>query len=187
MTIKLIGLTGKKQVGKDTAAEMLNEQFNNEGYKYCEFAFADALKTEVSLAIGAPLEVIKEQKEAFRPILQWWGTDFRRNMFGRQYWVQKVFEKMGWAAKNLKEDDKAVFVIKDVRFVEELQFIKRSGGVIIRIERDKDQLNLPLDTHASEVALDGVGVDYVVRNNGTFVDLSSELSFIVDELVEEVV
>jgi hypothetical protein len=87
-------------------------------------------------------------KERYRLILQWWGTEFRRQMFGDDYWRQRLAEKIA----RLEPDQLAI--ITDVRFPDEADQIKELGGILVRVVRP----GMP-DTgnHSSETALDHYG------------------------------
>lgn len=159
----LIGISGKKRSGKDTVASILRSQYKGTSGVY---GFATELKKEVSRACGVSAEYMDTYKEQFRPVYQWWGTEFRRKLFGEDYWIKKMAQALD-SMSNL-----GLVIVPDVRFRNEYDFIKQRGGRIIRTER----ASLVLDSHASETSLDDVVFDYVVRNDSIIEDLINEVN-----------
>ncbi len=80
-----------------------------------------------------------------RRILQWWGTEYRRAQ-DPDYWT-KVWER------KLQEYDLTDIhiLVDDVRFVNELDVIKKQGGMFIKIERPGFN---GANNHSSESSLD---------------------------------
>lgn len=150
----LIGLRGPKRVGKDHTAQIIHNQLFPNKYLFGKLAFAKALKEEVSKALGVPIEELDgPNKEVYRPILQWWGTEFRRNLFGPDYWINRWKEGLrrlelsafGAAAP-------AVIVVPDVRFRNEADAVKELGGKVVKIVASGYPLTP--DQHPSEVEMD---------------------------------
>ena len=119
------------------------------------------------------------QKSALAPygkhpkLLQWWGTEFRRQHFGHDYWVKKIFASI---PANLD-----IALISDVRFVNEAEAIKQLGGYTInvqRLNRDGSQFfssDRPVN-HPSEIALDGYNWDFYLKIPEGHAALTAELA-----------
>lgn len=75
-----------------------------------------------------------------RTLLQWWGTEFRRNV-NPDYWIKKL-------AKVLEREKPEIACIADMRFPNEFEFVKQYGETF-RVDRP----DLPPSTHQSEIAL----------------------------------
>lgn len=156
----IIGLSGKKRHGKDFACSVMRSKGWEDSIDVYRLAFADALKEELAAACGVTPHFIEEHKDSFRLGLQWWGTEFRRKLFGDdQYWVNKAHEA-------LRHITSPVVVVPDVRFPNEANWVKSMGGVNVRIVRTAD-LPISVDAHSSETALDGYEFDYTLNNNMT--------------------
>jgi hypothetical protein len=165
----IIGISGKKRSGKDTVYRLIR---GNAGILAVRAAFGDQIKEEVAGVTGVDLDHIEEHKERFRPILQWWGSDFRRHYKGESYWLDKMLAKM----KTIT--GREVLVITDVRFPNEVELVKKAGGIMIRVER-KTGLE---DAHSSENLLDSFeGFDYRLSNNGSLFDLREKVERIVTQ------
>lgn len=153
--MKLIGIHGKKHSGKDELCKRLL-WFSEVPCK--RMAFADCLKAEVAEACDVSLEFIEKHKDNFRLILQGWGSDFRRNLFGTTYWIDKLAFDIG-EEKNITPE--ILIVVPDIRFENEYEFIKKNNGILVHIIR-----NIPaIDTHESERTINRP-FDYIVDNNG---------------------
>jgi len=164
----LIGLVGKKRSGKNTFADFLYEEPG-----FCvQLAFGDELKQEVADCIGKNIWEIHEEKEKYRSLLQFWGTNLRRFFCGEDYWIKKV------AARMATLDSSVMVVITDVRFPNEAKFIKDNGGVLVRIVRD----GLPQDSHQSETEQEKIQCDYTVCNNHTLEDLKAAARILLGEI-----
>ena len=146
----LIGISGKKRSGKDTLATAIKVHTTLLIHK---IAFADALKKEVAAALGITVQELERDKDFYRPILQWWGTDYRRKKFGEDYWTIQF-------AKAFLKSEADMVIAPDVRFPNEAGLIRQSGGILIRVERE----GLPTDVHESETALDRYKFDYTFNN-----------------------
>lgn len=161
--ITIIGISGKKQAGKDTLCNLLIEWAD---VPSARIAFADALKEEVAKACGVPKAMIDVQKNLYRPILQWWGTEFRRGQ-NKQYWVDKAVQRIDEAVKSGKE----LVVITDVRFLSEAAILADMGAHLIRISRPSQVQ----DNHPSETELDSYKAwHHITLNTGSLDDLSKE-------------
>jgi len=84
-------------------------------------------------------------------------------------WI-KVVEK-----KILSNPDKK-YVITDVRFNNEFEFINKYNGITIKVERDKIHNN---DCHISETFFNNLYTDYAIKNNGTLEELYEKINAII--------
>jgi hypothetical protein len=152
---KIIGISGKKRSGKDECCNVILDMFPGRGER---IAFADALKSEVGEVCGVSLATLEERKPIFRTMLQWWGTEFRRQFCGPDsYWIDR-------AAEAIAKSKADFVVIPDVRFPNELKFVRDRGGLAIRIESDRANLT---DSHSSETSLDSESFDLFIQNHST--------------------
>lgn len=159
--MKIIGITGKLQAGKDTiAAAMIAADPTVR-----RIALADALKRAASDLLGLSYEQVygtNEQKNEVDPrwgksprqILQALGTEVGRAVHSN-VWINKMLEDMSlwercritynWSAFNrrfervyqgyTKTQAHPIWVVPDVRFKNEAAAIREWGGVILRVRR----------------------------------------------------
>lgn len=181
----LVGLIGKKRVGKDTFAAVLVEEFG-----FARVAFADPLK-EMALTIDPMIdemaggirflsseveadgwEFVKDNYPEARRFLQRLGDGVRQ--FDPEFWVragmEQVYRTRGSRSLQMWQhvDNPTPVVITDVRYPNEADTIREAGGILVRIVRPGVDDG---DTHASETALDGYDVAAIVENDGDLADL----------------
>jgi len=171
----VIGLTGNIGSGKTTIAEYLVKN-----YGFIRLAFADELKRMlVKAGILTPDEV-KEKTPYARRMLQLIGTELIRKQIDKNFWVKKLDEKIKYLIKEGKER----FVIDDVRFPNEAEYIRSLGGKIIRIKREIhcQKQNWVLN-HESEMYINSIPVDFEITNNGTLEKLFAEISRIIEVIL----
>ena len=176
----LFGLVAEKRCGKDTLADYVTEQVK-EKKKVYRYAFAEPLKECCRVIFGLNDEQLYgEEKETEdsrfsmtpRVLMQRLGTELFREHFdsvfpelgyGRQLWIKILENKL----KNHENEDCIVF-ITDVRFSDELKFISRQGGTLVKITSNKRLKNNKKDSHVSENELkNNKDYDYLIENDGT--------------------
>jgi hypothetical protein len=165
----IIGLSGYAQSGKDTVAELL---CLNYGYHRVSFAdpMREALMRLNPVINSQPLaclvddygwDVAKSNPEV-RRLLQVFGTEVGREMFGENFWVELAF----------KQSPQERVVFTDVRFPNEAQAIIDKGGQVWRVQREGHK---PVNLHASETAMDNWRFDDLILNHGSLDDLADEV------------
>lgn len=157
----LIGISGKRRTGKTTLAEILAKT-----YGFTHLSFAKVLKQEVRDKFGlTQCETDGANKESIIPslgitpreVMIRWGQAVRG--IDPNYWVKQVqAEILGATQAQLGR-----YVISDVRFINEADWIRRHGGNLIRLERDESYTGTNIDD-PSETQLDGYFFDYVVAS-----------------------
>jgi len=142
--MRIYGITGKAGSGKDTFFRSVHKRLPNS----LRVAFADELKREISNLTGFTSEYIEQHKAEFRVLLQHWGTNFRRNHCGQDYWIKKL------AARPVPAD--AIVFVTDVRFQNEADWIRERNGKIIRVIKSGQQ---SADPHPSETGVESIKAD----------------------------
>lgn len=137
-TKHIIAIAGNARCGKDTLGKNFSYLLNQYGIKSSLYSFADELKRETDDFLKQTLGISSytddnDEKAIIRPFLVFWGTDLRRRL-NPTIWVDKVFER-------IKENE--IAIITDLRFENELEFVKSNNGSIIylsRINQDGSQV-----------------------------------------------
>lgn len=163
---------------------MLDILATRDGWTVKQFAFANAVKRELADACDVTVDHIEKHKDTFRLGLQWWGTEFRRAMHGDTYWVKQL--NFAMQQEGLGQFDKHVYIITDVRFKNEADYIKRNGGLLVRVERPEpltwrdwmpwNIIRRVNDDHSSETDLDDYPFRAFVANDGTLDMLKMKVS-----------
>ena len=205
----IVGLVGFIGAGKGTVADLLVERYN-----FFKESFANSVKDSCAAVFGwdrAMLEGDTPESRAWREQPdKWWsdkfgkefsprlalqlmGTEAGRDVFHPDLWVHTVLRRCEQAPYNN-------YVIADVRFPNEINAIKDSGGVVIRVRRGDDpewytlarecnvynkldiMRNAYPEVHYSEWAWIGAHYDIVMDNNCSLDELKIRVDKIVDSL-----
>ena len=190
----IIGVVGFIGSGKGTVADILVNKKD-----FTKISFADSVKDATAAIFGWPRSLLEgdtDESREFRETKdEWWsektgkyitprnmlqliGTEAGRDVIHPDVWVLSVERKIGMY-KNV--------VIPDVRFPNEMNFIQKMGGFVVRVRRGDDpewyetarRANLESNTdlmcdypvHYSEWAWIGQKLDYQLDNNGSMIML----------------
>ena len=190
--MKVIGFTAKVGGGKDTAGALVTEILQEQGYKVTKLSFAKMLKDICTMMFGwdrQRLEHDFDYKEGYtlddgtidpacemlsrdredgmqitrRIVMQLMGTEAMRNGLHLDIWViaLELAIKRGEYAKY------DYGLLTDCRFLNELNFVRRNGGKLVKIYRDGDATTLTDQTqHVSELEWEQWSAwDHEIRNH----------------------
>ena len=167
----LVGLVGRAGSGKDTACCLMREVLR--GKEVVRVAFGDEVKKELADNTGVPFDTIVAKKKYFRKKLQYWGTEYRRSQ-DENYWINKIKKEVDFL---MEVSD--VVVVTDVRFLNEADFVKERGGIIIKITSPENRLLK--SAHLSEMGQESITPDWLLPNMGELSDMAQGLQFIMNE------
>jgi hypothetical protein len=204
--------------GKGTCGDILESDFS-----FKKDAFANPLKDAVAAIFGWDRDLLEGDTAESRiwreTIDPWWekrvpgmtpryalqlmGTEAGRNIFDSDIWLYSMERRM-FSGNN--------YVITDVRFPNEMSFIRSLGGKIVRVKRGPEPLwydyaaewNFKISKikdandymfhnpqimdkypgiHYSEFAWVGHSMDYVIENEGTIEELKLKVFEMVDNYI----
>ena len=198
----LVGVLGFIGSGKGTAGDVLSEL----GFE--SLSFAGAVKDVTSVMFGWPRNLLegdtdesrkwREQPDKFwsnkfgkdftpRLALQLMGTEVGRDVFHQDFWVLNLENKMRDKTKN--------YVITDVRFPNEMEFVHKQGGILIEVQRGAkphwydiaeranhgdykaEQFLRKENIHESEWRWIGGDIDFTINNMGSKEELKTNLRY----------
>ena len=155
--IQVIGLSGKAGSGKDFIASRIITP----KYGYVPFSIAWHVKANlVGKGVLTYEEAFITKPPHARHLLQQEATESGRDIYGEDMWLRAADSWMrtiytSWGIKR--------FILPDVRFVNEVNYIKNMGGKVIRIVAPERVAQSPLSDearqHYSEIALDDYPLD----------------------------
>ncbi len=130
--VKFLGLAGQAGAGKDFVKDWLAERSRLDVLR---LAYADEVRREVAELFGleccGPNSIFtKPYSYEVRRLLQWWGTDLRREQ-DPDYWVKKGIGFALELAVSCPVDSLIVFT--DVRFGNEAEAIRKIGGKVLEV------------------------------------------------------
>lgn len=183
----IVGLTGYAQSGKDTAASFLVELgwrrfafadilrtslYALNPIADCGCWFEDDAHLDGSGGCDPETERVQEivdrigwdrakvEYPEIRQLLQRLGTEVGRELFGENFWVERVMDQVSPFAHDY---DGSNVVITDVRFKNEEVAVHGAGGKVFRIVRPNVGA---ANQHASELEIDKLFVDGTIPNLG---------------------
>lgn len=112
-----------------------------------------------------------------RTLLQYIGTDIGKQLIDNSLWIKLIANTISAKATKYR-----LCIIPDVRFKDEVEMIKKLGGIIIKIERNIESNKK--DKHDSE-NMNDVIEDYLIDNNGTKFNLFYKVFSIIDTIYKE--
>ena len=149
---------------------------------YFKFALANHFKIDiVRKNIFTHEEVFETKPPHVRHRLQQIGTEENRDVYGEDTWVCAT-EAWLYSIYTANNIDK--FVIADIRFDNEAQWIKDRDGIMIRVDsnRSRSGMDEQAKKHSSEAGVSDDLIDYVVIND-TDTDVQS-LQWQINTLLE---
>lgn len=188
----IIGIIGKIGSGKSTGAEFLSQEF---GYE--EYSISKPLK-EVAKIFGFSHNQVfgtQEQKLEIHPywgisgrtFLQKVGTDLFRNNIKNVLPEMKIEDSPWLEIFKLKFiQNPKKYIVSDVRFEDEAEFIKKMGGIIIRINRNEKGKEKGKETvHISELEMDKIKEDFSIDNNYSIEEYRERLKILVTAILTD--
>lgn len=181
----LVAFSGLKGSGKDTAAKVLVDE-----YGFTRIAFANALRKALlildpwipahsggyqllplsELIADAGWDWSKNNIPEVRRLMQVFGTEVGRMLFGENVWVDVLKKQF----PDLNSPDTR-YVITDCRFINEAKFVDDNDGSIIWIDRP----GITSDGHASESDEVRKWRNWLLENSGTPEELHEDVRTIM--------
>lgn len=209
----IVGLLGFINSGKGTVANHLVKSHN-----FRQDSFASSLKDACAMIFDWPRHLLegdtKESREWREVVDPWWaeklnvpnfsprlalqliGTDALRDNFHQDLWFLTLQNR-------IRKNPNQHVVISDVRFPNEIKFIKEQGGTLIKVNRgpapvwyeaallanrgnslaQKAMENSYPTAHFSEWAWIGSDIDFELENNGTIEELNDRIGDIISRIL----
>lgn len=175
----IIGLTGFARAGKDVSGNIITETLG-----HVRFAFADPIRESMlildpfvcgSVRFSEALEICGGDWDALkanpafgtevRRLVQAFGTEVGRSLFGYDVWVDQL-------ERRVREAQVQAIVVTDVRFPNEAEWIRSRGGWVIEVARPGVG---PVNGHISDSGLPRHLIHETIANDGTLEDLAGKL------------
>jgi hypothetical protein len=163
-----LALGHQSRVGKDTFADYVLYRFGG-----VKLSFAGDLY-EVA---GCVQKYLGKPVEKDPNLLQLLGT-MLRDHYSQDLWIERLEKKIDRITKNNPHEN---IVITDVRFPNELEFVRRNGFVAVGIDRPER----PLDRNQAHISENGLSIgdfDYRIKNNEKEIDYYEK----IDKFIERI-
>lgn len=174
--MKLIGLTGRKFAGKDTFADYLTKQYN-----FTKLGFADPLASAATTMFKWQVETMREPAykdiiDAYlgisrRDVMKFLGHEGRKHL-GEDVWIlvlARVLDRLHHSF------GKTNFVINDIRYDNEANWIRNQGGKIIFINADQ-RLGPQTDNTDGEAGITIMPADLSIQNNNDVLSYTNDIT-----------
>jgi hypothetical protein len=182
--VKVVAACGLARHGKDTFSDVAVSQ------GFVKVSFAAALKSACAAAFGLPVEHFHDASlkaapfpgypdETYRTVMQKVGTDLFRNAYPG-IWIKAAQNTM----QNImnRQDNFAGFVISDMRFGDELAFVRSiPGSIVVRVIRPG--YSTLEDAHPSETESSKFSVDVTMLNDRTLAAFREDAEFVLNRYV----
>ncbi len=170
--MRILGIVGRKYEGKTTVARAAASHLRQMGRTPRESALADPIK-QIAMSVYGLSEaqvtdpVLKEALDVrwgFTPrwCLQRLGTEVARSIHP-DTWVRCLLRQI-----EEEKDSTVVWLVPDVRFLNEGRLLRAAGAVLWRVHRPSV---VSTDSHPSEQEIDQIPVDRTLRNDLGLEDL----------------
>lgn len=191
----IIGITGRMHAGKTTAANLIISKSEATFHRH---AFAEPLKAVCSAMTGCKISDLDDPKfkttevpthvtklfnsyfhlasksYTYREFLQYFGTEMIRSHY-QDFWVDVLMSKY--------DPNESNWIIDDLRFPNELESIRKFGGLVIKITRP----NSGYSSHPSEMYVDKFKCDYLINNDGDLTDLDNKITTLNELIIKHLV
>lgn len=142
----IVGLSGKIKSGKSYVADALAAS-----HGFVKLSFATRLKQDLVDMGFSYTDVFIDKPPYIRALLQAYGA--ARREVNPNHWIDHVERSIALCKPG------TVFVIDDLRYWNEAEWITRKSGVLVRLQRVGFP---PVSDHESETALDDYPFKHVV-------------------------
>lgn len=183
LNMKVIGLTGTAGSGKDTVANIIENLVTNKVHKY---SFSTPVKEAASVITGLDpiyFDSNNPEREAIHPIwglsprkiLQLLGTDCCRDIIHKDIWIKLA--QVAYHTALHKYPQPKYFVITDVRFNNEAEWIKSLNGEVWNIIRSNKNIGDrgTESNHETERGIFPRYHDEIIDNNFSLISLEDTI------------
>lgn len=170
--MRLIGITGRAGAGKNTVAAMVPGAV--------VIGLADPLYAMLSAMTGLPESLLRDRAakeraipglgKSPRQLLQTLGTEWGRDMIGRDLWLSLCQRRV----EQLRDAGWETVVIADIRFDNEAAWVRRAGGEVWEVVRHLDAIGVR--PHSSEAGVADELVDRRIVNDGSLDELRAAVA-----------
>lgn len=204
----ILGVSGKRGVGKNYISEhflvpSIIRKFSNDNIQLVPYFFSFGSPVKIELYSRDTLNnldynnLFTNKTHSTRELLQKYATENGRNVYRKDMWIRSVDMWIQVHNENLKIinehlEKKLVpfFVIEDVRFENEYNYIRNLGGILVLVEAPSRNLQRVLLesngantlTHESEKGLEHLDFDLVLNNDFDKEDVEITISSFIHKL-----
>lgn len=189
----IIAFAGRKQSGKTSSCEFVQNIFSQMARKNsCIYNFADPLKKMCIEIFGLTYNQCYGSDENKNEFVNCTWPDTETTMTARevmQYVGTNIFRKMQynvWAdatIRKIQDENLPLSLIADCRFPNEVEAVKKAGGLILKLNRNPYNSSHESETALDEDRYDPKNFDLVIDN--TNIEIGEKNKIIHNFLVQK--
>lgn len=197
--MSIVAFAGRKQSGKTSACKFVADEFNqyNTKHKWLDgriynetksiskiYNFADPLKQLCIDILGVKHEQCygtddnknelvdcywpgTDSKMTAREVLQYVGTDIFRNM-QRNVWSLATI-------RLIEKEKPSLALIADCRFPNEVEAVKKAGGIVIKLKRSPYESDHKSETALEDDVYDQSNFDLIIDNDNIEIEEKNKI------------
>jgi hypothetical protein len=167
--IHIIAFCGGAKKGKDLSTSLTMSLLTTNNIVSKRFSYGDLIKSEVAKGFNVSTREIEDNKEFWRPMLQTWANDFRRDYQQNQmYWTDKIKTQLH---EFYEQNPQGIGIISDMRRLLDLHALQ-SWYKVKSIYLDRV---MGSETHISETEIKRADCEYLIENNGSMEELNNKI------------
>lgn len=163
--VRLIGIAGRAKSGKSYLAKHIKSKYRNvyivslatplKMALAAIFSYAGYSQKDITEKLNGKLKESQDPILGYTPrfLMQTLGTEWGRNVLGDSWWINLATAKIQKLSEENSDKD-IIVIVDDIRFENEIEWIKMNNGKIIALVSDQElRGNLPADmkrVHISE-------------------------------------
>jgi energy-coupling factor transporter ATP-binding protein EcfA2 len=180
----IVGFAGKNGSGKTTIGRILKDSLHHKelGIASDIVSFASAVKdcAENYFFWNGEKDI------AGRHLLQWLGTDVGR-AYDPDLWIKHIKETIDKLSSirtiNMAELNTYIIVIDDVRFDNEAEWIRNTGGYVFQVKR---ACETQLENHSSEQGVRPGLITEILDMDGIFASPDDAVQYLITAYFREI-
>ena len=179
----IIGLHGAKQSGKDSFFEIAKPLIRGRDVR--KIAFADPIKQEISFIFQLQDELAYDNFKTNDIILPSGQIVPGRHVVREIGMLMRSYDStqfVEYVKESIMSEPDVIWFITDVRFRNEIEMLRRLGGVLVKIVRP----SATYDGHVSEQEIEDSYCDYVINNDSSFDEYRLKVIDIVNGIKESI-
>lgn len=173
-----LAIVGKMRSGKDSVASIFINKF---GYK--KLAFADGITEIIDKFFPESYSTGTKPREHYQKI----GQELRK--INQNVWIN-------YLDRRLSQFDNLNVIVSDCRQKNEEIYLREKGFILIKVIADTEirlqriansgeSVTLEQLNHESESQVDSIQADYIIVNNGTYEELTSQIIYLYHYLLHK--
>ena len=171
---RIVGICGVARSGKDSLFKIIKSSLDSQGINCLRISIADSLRQELSEFLHKQLGIspwteCHSEKEIIREVLVSWSR-VRRSL-DKDYWIKRINSQL----------QDGYNIITDVRYENEIEYIKRLDGKCIFVERLIDNEGTPLRPPNNEELINTVPLKDICNSTLTWNNLDN---YTHDQLID---